>query len=788
MKRTLSFVLAAVVAAPLALRAAPDTVPPIGKPQYAGYPMGGFEANGPADAKRRCGDAIKNLSAKVDYPGGGKDLGREPCKHHVWKLLATNADWNSSRFMAEAAWKAAAPAAQGSKLREIDDAFYRLDKAYAAVLTAANGVVDAAGLRDGKCAGQAAALWDGDKPGPKASEYYKKLQAFQRTAHAITVSGAGVADEAPAAVDARLTATLQALDEVLAAHLSATHDSVEKARAACKPGGGTGNVTAAAGDKLGTDLEKWKAAIAKGDTQAALERHFTGAADRPDAPPDPASQALKSSLVRTRTITNKDGVPFLTQKVRVPDPSGGVAMDTVVYTELTPEDTVETATKRLADQIRTSGSIMGRVASLTAATREAVANPARTAGEVATGLKTEGPWAFMAGQTRPDMERKIENERSDAMARAASEYSDDKKGLQSQFASAVAQCQKLWQDSEAEEEAQRELIGRTLSGARATDALKRLKDKVDGQRAGFAVLGPAEAQRDDRHLKVMREVPDPDNPGHTKKVPVEGERKPVKCEKDMAKLTADYKEAMRRSQSALQEAGEVAEAAEGIEKGRVTVKENVRKQSRRRYFRAGFKDLLKRKALEGMVTAEATYGTGLLDRKKYKVEPDQETKAAIVQEYLEASWAGADKKFYLDAWKPEENPPTPGKPEDYRVWNEIETGIGENRQRSESADKLQVERENKFLEQMQKLYPFYKSSVLHRSPPQEDKVVSGEVEKWVKADFEKYLKDKYQPAANPYQDSTRAPDLVDLLDRDRRRESQAKAKPTAPRPAAGGQP
>lgn len=788
MKRTLSFALAVLATVPMALHAAGNAVPPIGDPQYSGFPMGGFEAGGSADVKHRCADSIKSQSAKLAYPAAAGDLGRAPCKHHVWKLLRTEADWNSSRFMAEAPWKAAAAAAQGRKLEEIDDAFYRLDKAYLGVLTAAKEAVAAAAPSDGKCSGQSA-LWDGEKPGPKATEYYKKLHAFQRTADAVAANAAGVAAEAPAVVgvDARLSPIVQAVDEVLAAHLASTHDAVEKARAACRTGGSAGSVTAAASAKLGTDLGKWNEAITKGEARAALDKHFTGAAERADGVPDPAGQNLKTMLRETRTITNKDGVPFLSQRIRVPDPKGGAPLDTFVYTELQPDDTVDTAAQRLANKIRSSGSIMSRVQAVGEATRDAAANPARTAGEVVNGVKTEGPWAFMAGQTRPDMERKIEGEKADTMARASSEFADDKRGLQGQFESAVAQCRKLWADSEAQEAAEANLISRTLAGERAKQATERLQKKLSEARTGFTVFGPAEAQRDANHLQVMREVPDPDRPGKTKKVPVMAERKPVKCDKDMERLTTAYTGAMRRSQDALADAGQVAEQKAGIEADRVVTKENVRKQSRRRYFRNGFKDVLKRKALEGMVTAEAIYGRGLLDRKQYRFEPDQQTKADVVLTYLETSWADAGKKFYLDDWKPEENPPTP-KPEEYSAWEAVETGRREDGRPAESADKRQIERENRFLENMQDLYPFYKSSVLHRAPPQEDKVVFGEVEKWVKADFEEYLKEKYSPSANPAQKGQDYADLVELADRARQREKQAKAKKDADKPASGGQP
>lgn len=770
MKRTLSFVLAAAAMAPLALIAA-DAIPAIPDPAYPDKPFGGFKAKSATEAESRCPGLNAAPTAPIAYQKAKPDLGSPTCKHHVWKALQSDADWLREFAKTEAVWVTLAPGAQAEALKQLASRFQSVDGAYLKVLTAARDAWSA--YDQGKCTGRAD-LWAEAAPGPKAAAYYEKLHQFQVAVNAVAKEGPSYPAAMPASVgiNDKVAKALGDLDDVLAAHLQLVHSTVDRARTACKPAGVAGGQTvAASGERLGRDLSKWDQAIKGGAVQAALERQFTGAAARPDGTPDPNAAALKASLGETATYTSQTGARYLMQHVHVKDKDGTVRSP-YVFTELKDDDTVDLAAQRLINKVKSTQGLMSGITAVAEAARDAAKNPARTAEEMAKAPLQETPVAAVAGQTRADMERKIENEKSDTAAKALSEFADDKTGLQGQFATALAQCQKLWEDSKAEEAREKTVIDR-LTGDAKTQALERLQKSLKGKRDLFIVDGPREAKRDEKHLKKL------DKDGH----PELTEAAKLPCTEGKKEIESAYVDALARSKAELAAANGEAERRAGVEKSEMTTKDNARAQSRRRYFRMGFKDVLTRKVLEGLVTTT-----------------DEMTKADTVAQYLDSKWKGADGKFYLKEYDPAKFPP---KFTDAQVseWSAIETGKdGDGTPQPEKADKLKVEGEGRFLENMDDLYPLYRKSVLHSSPPLDDKVVLGEVEKWVKADFCKSLgpnpkgfscprewwaaPERKAPERRP----NRAPDLVDLLDKRGAPEREAKAPAMKPGTGTGGQP
>ncbi len=679
---------AAVAATASAETPAPrPALPSIAEPAYPANPKGGYKAEGGAVAER-C-RLPRASAAKIAAPAQAADMGNDLCKHHVWKLLTNEENWNAGRLVKRPDWAALTGDQQLQKLGEVKSYFAALDGAYKGVLDSARSVLAAYAEQGGD-----AKIWDkgAGKSGAALAAYYKAVYALEMFLNAGARGTPAVLPQPQPDVleliDPVILRMLKSVDEVLADQLTTIHGEMESARKLAAGGAAPNPEVGRAERRVDQRVGDWNAALKSQEMDAALGRAFDAAATHGqltagEAQGGRAVVAGKPLLIRSADSRTYAALPVNTgARGEAPSPS-------FKYAEIKPDSTMESVSQELVDSIRNDRNIKARLGGLAEATREVANNPGRTARETAANLAQEqGPFAFMSGQTRPDMGRKLEADRSRDAAKANSDFTAAEENLQREYQTAWDECSRNWAETDADEVQ----IAKSLQGEDKAAALKRLEER----RAKLTVAGPSE-----------------------KGV---AERKKVPCTKDRQAVTDAYLDSRDQSRAQLQAKTQELGALESLEKGKLDEKEKARRQLRRQYFRD---ELVKSKPkLEAKLAASL----------------EADTKKAIVNSYLVANFPDSTKaKFYLPAgWKPAAAP----KPAEFGQWAA-----------TESNDPLKTAKEDTFIGEMDNLFPMWKKSVFHGDAPAGDEAVRGEAQKWVSADFEKWLDSKDRDTRGP-----RAPD------------------------------
>lgn len=732
MKRHLALLIAVGMAVPLLTaeepKAARPAVASVADPDYGAFKNGlggGFKIAGDT-VESRC--RIPGGGATVAEPPRSPDMGTAVCKHHVWKLKAADA------------WKA-------KPLAEAQSYFMGLDAAYRATLEAARGVVAAYNE-----AGGDAKIWDaaGAKPGPALAKYYEALFGLEKFLDGGTGKLVLPAKQPPvlANLDKLVLKALEDLDEVLSTHLALTHTAVETAHAQAQGGAAPPSPRVAeATGRLGNDMQKWDAAIKGGDVQSALDKAFTGATQQGGLSEQEA-RGGKKALGPAMVIKDGDRT-FLAQRVVIPGEAGKPpVIDTYKFAELKEGSTLDAAAQELVGNIRADQRVARQLKGLGAAVGEIAQKPGEALADAGRNIVAEqGPFAFMSGQTRPDMERKIEHDRSQATAKALDSFTSEKDALEKEYDQAWSDCGTKWRHNIE----QGQTVERTIKdeGSR-----RQMLAALDAERRDLKVNGPSSAGEGGRRL-----------PGG-----------PVACavdEKDASKdrvaIREAYGQALGVAQQRIDEATKTRLAELDTRKASLAQTESVRKQFRRQYFREEFLGLL------GPEREKAP----ILERVKGIDNP--RIKAAIVDSYLASSWQGKDKKFYLTGWTKRPMPDKAAaidweKPNDwsrtpeFRQWAALEGG-----------DPYHAGSEDRFISQMESLFPLWKKSVFHGKNTVNDEIVRGQVKDWVFADFDKWYEERGDKPKEPRR-KDEAPPLVVVKPRPAPKDAAPPLAPPAAKP------
>lgn len=625
MRQALALTITLAVAMASLLSAAPPerpALPPIGEPNYAAYPKGGYKVEGGVVAERCTLPA--SSAAKIGQPTKAPDMGNELCKHHVWQLLMHEEAWNAGRHVARADWEGEGLTGdqQLQKLGELKSYFSALDGAYKGVLDSARAVLAAYAEQGGE-----PKIWDKatGKSGPALAGYYRALYALEMFINdGARNSPATIPQPQPDVlerVDTTILRMLKATDEVLADQLTAIHAEMETARSGVAGAAAPSAEVDRAGNRVAQRVGDWNVALKSPEMDAALGRAFDAAVARGQLTQGEAQGGRSVLAGKPIVVRSDDGRSYVAQPLVLPAARRGQApVQTFKYAEIKRESTLESVSQDLVDNIRADRNFKARLGGLRQAAGEVATNPVRTGGEAARNLAQEqGLFAFMSGQTRPDMERKIEADRSRDAAKANDDFTAAEANLQREYQAAWDECIRSWSETEADESQ----ITKSLQGSERAAALRRLGER----RAKLTVAGPSETGV--------------------------AERKKVSCTKDRQAITDAYLDTRDQSRALLEAKTQELSALETLEKGKLDEKEKVLRQLRRHYFRD---ELVKSKPrLEAKLAAT--------------LEP--ETKQAIVSSFLVASFPDSTKtKFYLPAdWRPAAAP----APADYGKWAATES-------------------------------------------------------------------------------------------------------------------
>lgn len=345
---------------------------------------------------------------------------------------------------------------------------------------------------------------------------------------------------------------------------------------------------------------------------------------------------------------------------------------------------------------------------------DAAGHPGRTTREAARAVAEEqGPFAFMSGQTKPDMDRKIKEEESRVASKKLDDFSQARGVTQDEFRDAWEECGTQWTGYDDQ-------IRVAQSTVRAEDREAVVKD-LKAKQQQLKVSGPSTEARPDAAGKKIRPQID------------------CRVREDQAQDRIEIREAYGRALGEINRTLQQQEGDRLAELGRrrtvVAQSEKVRRQFRRQIFREEFQRAMAASKLDALVT---------------DLE-DANHKKTVVNSYLAERWSRSDtKQFYLKDWAPVPIPakakidwkwdqPAPDPANDWSLTPEFGQWVQreETEWPQDAAERKLPDAENKYLDHLSALW-----KSVFRDTSANDELTRPQAWPWLEADFQKWRQDK----------------------------------------------
>ena len=445
----------------------------------------------------RCDQKLLASAKSIGYP---TPQGGPECTHWVWKLLSTKADWNGDRYVNAKDWEGMSLAAKKTKLQDIGAYVDEIDDAYGKIFKQTNLIIDLYqkgtkrfgatpgrpdiatwAPRQTQCKAFAdSGLWipAETKPGDRFATYQDRLSYLQTKLSPLELKGGASAEDLKKDFEATAKA-LGLRDVVLGKQLRDLGGAVDSMRGAvqklCAAPASEG--AKVADEKLNVkDIESMRKAVdqaGKEAMEAALLGGEAGAKLSPEA-----KAGVKASMQELVVIYDpKDHQPMFVQHIVAKGKDGKeVESYKTFHVGEGGADTITKLVQQLAGQVRHDDSLW---TAMKAAVGVVVADPVAAVKNTAKNLKDWFPPT--SGKSKEALEERYGAAESQTGVDVQNKLGKTDADIVKWHRKAWDACAQQW----AKDDAQVQMIDRTLKGARHDAAMAELAKA----RPGYAAPG-----------------------------------------------------------------------------------------------------------------------------------------------------------------------------------------------------------------------------------------------------------------------------------------------------------